>query len=71
MAIKKGTKVRAIREKLVGSLEAQANDPRFADYIFQTDGEVVELRGDYCQISFGQVPTPPVWLHKDQLQEVG
>ncbi len=71
MAIKKGTKVRAIREKLVGSLEAQANDPRFSDYIFQTDGEVVELRGDYCQISFGQVPTPPVWLHKDQLQEVG
>jgi hypothetical protein len=71
MAIKKGTKVRAIREKLINSLEAQANDPRFAGYIFDTDGEIVELRGDYCQVSFGQVPTPPIWLHKEQLQEVG
>lgn len=70
MAIKKGTKVRAIREKLVGSLEAQASDPRFSNYVFDTDGEIVELRGDYVQISFGQVPTPPIWLHKDQVQEV-
>lgn len=70
MAIKKGTKVRAVREKLEGSLEAQANDPRFPDYIFNTDGEIIELRGDYVQILFGQVPTPPIWLHKDQVQEV-
>lgn len=70
MAIKKGTKVRAVRDKLVGSLEAQGNDPRLANYIFETDGEILELRGDYIQISFGQVPTPPIWLHQDQVQEV-
>ncbi len=69
MALKKGSLVKAIREKLEGSVEAQANDTRWSAYIFETSGEVVEFRGDYVQVKFGQVPTPPIWLHKDQLQE--
>ncbi|CAN1212896.1 NAD(P)H-quinone oxidoreductase subunit O [Tumidithrix helvetica PCC 7403] len=69
MALKKGSLVKAIREKLENSVEAQANDTRWSSYIFETNGEVTEFRGDYVQVKFGQVSTPPIWLHKDQLQE--
>jgi hypothetical protein len=68
MELKKGVMVTAIREKLDGSVEAQGNDPRWSSYIFETQGEVVELRGEYAQIKFGAVPTPPIWLHRDQIQ---
>jgi hypothetical protein len=69
MALKKGTLVRAIREKLENSPEATANDTRWSPYLFETWGEVLEFRGDYVQIKFGKVPTPVIWLHKDQLEE--
>ncbi len=70
MALKKGTLVRVIREKLENSLEAQANDPRWSSYLFEQNGEVVELRGEYAQVKFACVPTPPSWFRCDQLQEV-
>jgi hypothetical protein len=70
MEIKKGVMVKAVREKLDGSVEAQANDPRWSSYIFETKGEVLDVRGDYLQIKFGQVPTPPVWLRIDQIEAV-
>jgi hypothetical protein len=66
MALKKGELVRAVREKLENSLEAQASDSRFPSYLFDTDGEVVDLRGDYALVKF-RVPTPNVWLRLDQL----
>jgi hypothetical protein len=69
MAIKKGTFVRAVREKLDNSIEAKASDPRFPAYIFETKGEIQETRGDYALIKFGQVPTPNIWLRIDQLEE--
>ena len=69
MALKKGTLVRAIREKLENSPEAMANDTRWSSYIFETWGEVLEFRGDYVQVKFGKVPTPVIWLHKEQLEE--
>jgi hypothetical protein len=69
--IKKGSLVRAIREKLEGSLEEQASDSRFPPYIFETKGEVVDTRGDYALIKFGQVPTPNVWLRMEQLEALG
>lgn len=68
MAVKKGDLVRAIREKLENSLEAQASDTRFPSYMFESKGEVVDLRGDYALIKFGQVPAPNVWLRVDQLE---
>jgi hypothetical protein len=68
MAIKKGDMVKAIREQLENSVEATASDRRFPDYIFKTKGEVVDLRGDYAFIKFGQVPTPNIWLRVDQLE---
>jgi len=70
MAVKKGDLVRAIREKLENSLEAKASDSRFPSYLFETKGEVVDLRGDYALVKFGQVPTPNIWLRMDQLESV-
>jgi len=69
MAIKKGSFVRAVREKLENSIEATASDPRFPAYIFEPKGEIQETRGDYALIKFGQVPTPNIWLRIDQLEE--
>ncbi len=66
--IKKGALVRAIREKLENSVEAQASDPRFPPYLFETKGEVVDMKGDYALVKFGQVPTPNIWLRVDQLE---
>lgn len=69
MAVKKGDMVRAIREKLVNSLEAKASDSRFPAYLFNSKGEVVDIRGDYALVKFGKVPTPNVWLALEQLEE--
>ncbi|MGQ4646749.1 NAD(P)H-quinone oxidoreductase subunit O [Lyngbya aestuarii] len=70
-AIKKGTMVRAIREKLENSLEAQASDSRFSPYLFETNGEVMDTKGDYALVKFGAVPTPNIWLRLDQLEKAG
>ncbi len=70
MAFKKGDMVQAIRAKVENSLEAQANDTRWSPYLFETKGEVLDLRKSYVLVKFGQVPTPPVWLHEDQLEAV-
>lgn len=69
MAVKKGDMVRAVREKLEGSLEAQASDSRFSPYIFETKGEILETKGDFALVKFGIVPTPNVWLRLDQLEK--
>lgn len=69
MPIKKGNTVRAVREKLENSIEAQASDTRFPAYLFDSQGEVVEIKGDYALVKFGLVPTPNIWLRLDQLEE--
>ena len=56
MAVKKGNMLRAIREKLENSLEAKASDSRFPSYLFETKGEIVDIKGDYALVKFGQVP---------------
>lgn len=68
--IKKGALVRAIREKLEDSLESQASDTRFPPYIFESDGEVMDIRNDYALVKF-YVPTPNVWFRLDQLEVTG
>jgi hypothetical protein len=68
MAVKKGDVVRAVREKLENSLEAKASDSRFSPYIFETKGQVVDIKGDYALVMFGQVSTPNIWLRVDQLE---
>jgi hypothetical protein len=69
MAVKKGDMVRVIREKLENSLEAKASDSRLPPYLFNTKGEVVDLKGDYALVKFGQVATPNIWLNLEQLEE--
>jgi Cyanobacterial and plant NDH-1 subunit O len=69
MAIKKGAMVKAVREKLEGSLEAKASDPRLPSYLFESAGEVLDIKGDYAFVKFGKVPTPNIWLHVDQLED--
>ncbi|WP_016950088.1 NAD(P)H-quinone oxidoreductase subunit O [Anabaena sp. PCC 7108] len=69
MAVKKGNMVRAIREKLENSLEAKASDSRFPAYLFESQGEVVDIKGDYALVKFGKVPTPNIWLKLEQLEE--
>ena len=65
--IKKGTLVRAVREKLANSLEAQASDPRFPSYIFESKGEIVDINEEYALVKF-YVPTPNIWFRIDQLE---
>jgi hypothetical protein len=65
--IKKGALVRAVREKLENSLEATASDARFPAYIFESKGEVLDVKDDYALIKF-YVPTPNVWLRTDQIE---
>jgi len=67
--VKRGDLVRAVREKLENSVEAQASDTRFPPYLFETKGEVLETRGDYAFVMFGHVPTPNIWLRLDQLEK--
>jgi hypothetical protein len=69
MALKRGDTVRAIREKLENSLEAQASDSRFPSYLFDSKGEIVDVKNDYALVKFGKVPTPNIWLRLDQLEE--
>ncbi len=69
MAVKRGDMVHAIREKLENSLEAQASDSRFPSYLFDSKGEVVDIKGEYALVKFGKVPTPNIWLRLDQLEE--
>ena len=65
--IKKGTLVRAVKEKLVNTLEAYASDTRFPDYLFKSKGEVVDVAGEYALVKFF-VPTPNIWLRLEQLE---
>ena len=69
MPIKKGTMVRAIREQLENSIEAKSSDSRFPSYLFESQGEILDVKGDYALVKFGKVPTPNIWLRLDQLEE--
>lgn len=68
-AIKKGSLVRVLSEKLDNSLEAKASDSRFPAYLFNSKGEVLDLNDEYALVKF-YVPTPNVWLRLEQLEAV-
>lgn len=65
--IKKGSLVRVVKEKLEGSLEAQASDTRLPAYLLESKAQVLEVNDDYALLQF-YVPTPNVWLRLDQLE---
>jgi Cyanobacterial and plant NDH-1 subunit O len=65
--LKKGSLVRAVREKLENSIEAKASDSRFPSYIFESKGEILDMNDEYALVKF-YVPTPNVWFRIDQLE---
>ena len=67
--IKKGSLVRAVREKYENSLEAKASDNRPPAYIFESKGEIVDMDDEYALVKF-YVPTPNIWFRLDQLEAV-
>jgi hypothetical protein len=66
--ITKGSLVKVVREKLENSLEAKASDSRLPEYLFNSKGEVLDIKDDYALVKF-YVPTPSVWLRLDQLSK--
>jgi hypothetical protein len=69
MAVKKGAMVKVIREKLENSVESLASDGRLPSYLFDSPGEVMDIKGDYAFVKFGKVPTPNIWLQIAQLED--
>jgi hypothetical protein len=39
------------------------------NYLFNTPGEVLDVRGEYAFVKFGATPTPNIWLRLDQLED--
>ncbi len=67
--IKKGTFVKAIQEKLENSLEAKASDHRFPAYIFNSKGEILDIKEEYALVKF-YTPSPSIWFRLDHLEVV-
>ena len=65
---RKGDLVRVDSEKYLKSLESTASDFNLPEYIFEGPGELLLIKGDYCQIRWRR-PVPDVWMRVDQLIE--
>ena len=65
---RKGDLVRVDRAKYLNSLESNASDLNLPDYIFEGPGELLLIKGDYCQVRWRR-PVPDVWMRVDQLIE--
>ncbi len=63
---RKGDLVKVDREKYANSLESQASDTNLPEYIFQGPGEVLLIKGDYCQLRWRR-PVPDVWMSSDHI----
>ena len=63
---RKGDLVKVDREKYSNSLESKASDSNLPEYIFQGPGELLLLKGDYCQIRWRR-PVPDVWINSDHI----
>ena len=63
---RKGDLVKVDREKYSNSLESKASDAYLPEYIFQGPGEVLLIKGDYCQVRWRR-PVPDVWMNSDHI----
>ena len=63
---RKGDLVRVDSEKYFKSLESKASDLNLPDYIFEGPGELLLIKGDYCQVRWRR-PVPDIWMRVDQL----
>ena len=64
--LRKGDLVKVEREKYLNSLESRASDSDLPEYIFQGPGEILLIKGDYCQIRWRR-PVPDVWISSDHI----
>ncbi len=65
--LRKGALVRVNRCLYLESMESSASDQTASEYIFEGPGEVLVVKGDYCQVRW-RLPVPDVWLRTDQLE---
>ena len=63
---RKGDLVKVDREKYLNSLESKASDENLPGYIFQGPGEILLIKGDYCQVRWRR-PVPDVWICSNDL----
>ena len=63
---RKGDLVKVDREKYSNSLESKASDADLPEYIFKGPGEVLLIKGDYCQVRWRR-PVPDVWINSDHI----
>ena len=64
--LRKGDLVKVEREKYLNSLESKASDADLPEYIFQGPGEILLIKGDYCQVRWRR-PVPDVWIKSEHL----
>ena len=63
---RKGDLVRVDITTYLNSLESKSSDLNLPDYIFEGPGELLLIKGDYCQVRWRR-PVPDVWMRVDQL----
>ena len=63
---RKGDLIKVDRQKYLNSLESKASDETLPEYIFQGPGEILLIKGDYCQLRWRR-PVPDVWIRSDQI----
>ena len=63
---RKGDLVKVEREKYLNSLESKASDANLPEYIFQGPGELLLIKGEYCQVKWRR-PVPDVWVKLDHI----
>ena len=63
---RKGDLVKVDREKYLNSLEAKASDENLPEYIFEGPGEILLIKGDYCQVRWRR-PVPDVWINSNNI----
>ena len=63
---RKGELVKVDREKYLNSLESKASDENLPEYIFEGPGEILLIKGDYCQVRWRR-PVPDVWMNSNNI----
>jgi len=64
--LRKGDLVKVDRKKYLNSLESLASDANLPEYIFEGPGEILLIKGDYCQIRWRR-PVPDVWINTNHI----
>ena len=64
---RKGDLIKVNKDVFINSLESKSSDKALPEYIFAGPGEVLLVKGEYCQVRWRR-PVPDVWFRLDQLE---